>query len=189
MSLPKQRKNESDADFAVRLEAAREATRERRRKYRKANKEAISERNRKYYEANKEAVRKRIEECTRKRREAKTLANAKGKPLRSDFSKAQRPKMLTKLILQEAEWVCEYWGVSQDQKWDTPVLRQAAAHIRDFPFYPLRHFEPGESIAYAEANGLMHPTNPWYGTDYLHDSTINDGNWASKIRSNWRNKA
>ena len=197
--LPKQRKNESDADFAVRLKTAKKNRQERQRKWREANREAANERHREWYKANREAElerarkyreanREAVNERKRKWREANTLTHAKGRPLRRDFSKTQRPKMLTKLILQEAEWVCEYWGISQDQKWDTPVLRQAAVHIRDFPFYPLRHFEPGESIAYAEANGLTRPTNPWYHTDYLHDSTINDVNWACRIRTRWRNK-
>jgi hypothetical protein len=241
MALPKQRANESDSDFAVRLEKSKEARRKSQRKYREANREAVRKRNRKYNrkyreangealrernresqrkyreangealreyyrnyreankeairesqrkyrEANREAVRKRNREIDRKRREVKALANAKGGPLRSSFLKAQRPKMLTMLILQEAEWVCEFWGISQDRKWENEVLQQAASHVRDFPFYPIRHFEPGESLDYARKHGLTSPTNPWYHTDYLHDSTIFSKCWGANIRATWRNK-
>jgi len=131
-------------------------------------------------------VKARRNETARQRHELKVLAQAKGKSLRSNFTKAARPKMLTRLILQEAEWVCEFWGISQDQKWDTNVLRQAASHIRDFPFYPIRHFELGESINYVRKNGLTHPTNPWYCTDYLHESTITKKHWAYGFRARAR---
>jgi len=227
MSLPKQKANESDADYATRLEAAKEARRERNRKYRQANKEAARERNRKYYEANKEAAKERnrkyrqankeaIRERHRKYRQAnkeaarerhrkyyeanrevekerklkrykaKVLANAKGKPLKNDFSKAARPKMLTELLLQEAENFCLEYGFDVEQKFDNDVLRQAARAIRTNPFYPVVVPEE-EVIAYYNEHGGI--TNPWYCTDYLHESTITSKNWGSNLRRVWQNRA
>jgi len=206
MTLPKQKKNESDADYAVRLERAKErkrkyyrdnreaqqkhsreyyhankeARREYSRKYHEANKEVKRERNRRYHEANREAIRERKvkhyeanreaeTERSRKYREAKMLASAKGKPLRPDFRRAQRPKLLTKLILKVAEDFCRNYGFSLECKWDTDVLRHAAKTIRNSP----------------ELDGAA---NPWYGTDYLCPAVVDSRAWASHIRRCWRNK-
>ena len=43
MALPKQRKGESDTDYAVRLEASKKRNKEYKRKYYQANREAILE--------------------------------------------------------------------------------------------------------------------------------------------------
>lgn len=159
MALPKQRENESDSDFAVRLEKRKEADREYHRKWREANREAVREKNRKYREANREAVRGH----DRRYRENKILAQAKGKPLQSNFSRGQRPRMLTRLIHQEAKNFCLEWGFEVERSLDNDVLRQAARNIRDS----------------AELNG---EPNPWYGTDFLHESAIADRCWPGVFR-------
>lgn len=183
MTLPKQKANESDADYAVRLEAAREARREYNRKYREVynGKEATKEHQRQYYEANKEAYQERsrkwrkanpeaCREQVRRYKRRKTLAHAKGKPLRSDLQRAQRPVMLTRLILQEAEKFCLKWGFEVERKLDTDVIRQAARTIRDS----------------VDLNG---EPNPWYCTDYLHESLISGYRWAGQIRQSYRKRA
>jgi len=200
MVLPKQKADESDSDFAVRLEKSKEAKREAARQYYQANREYFLERRKRHYEANREALleygRKNRERRTENQRrwrknnperarelrrkchhknyrkwsDAKTLAHAKGKPLRSNFTRAQRPQMLTRLLLQEAENFCLEWGFKVEQKFDTDVLLQAARTIRDS----------------VDLNG---EPNPWYCTDYLHESTITGNNWSYTIRRTWRNKA
>ena len=204
MTLPKQRANESDADYAVRLEKSKKANKEATRKWSKANREARKERNRKYYEANREARkeycrkwreanrearkeyyrkwreanreydRKRREanrevkrEYDRKRSEAKILAQAKGKPLQSNFNRAKRPLMLSRLIYQEAKNFCLEWGFEMERSLDHDVLRQAARNIRDS----------------AELNG---EPNPWYCTDFLHESVVTSRNWPSSLRVSLR---
>lgn len=149
MTLPKQRRDESDADYAARLEASREAWKERQRKYYEANKEAVKEKNRKY-------------------REAKTLVDAKGKPLRSDFTRPQRPMLLTKMIIKVAEDFCRNYGFPLECKWDNDVLVHAAQAIRNSP----------------ELNGAA---NPWYGTDFLCPGLV-DNRWAKSVRRSWRDK-
>ena len=191
MTLPKQKKNESDADYAARLEAVRavrrryyqanrEAILEHKREYRKANKELFKEIARKRYQANREAMleqnreyreanKEAIKEKNLKKREAKALATAKGRPLRSDFQRAQRPQVLTKLIIKVAEDFCRNYGFPLESRFDTDILRHAAETVRDSP----------------ELDGAA---NPWYGTDYLSPALIGHNNWASKLRLVWRNK-
>jgi len=94
--------------------------------------------------------------------------------------------MLTLLLLQEAENFCLEWGFEVERKFDTDVLRQAARAIRENPFYPVV-VPQEEMIAYYNEHGGI--TNPWYCTDYLHESTITHKCWASTIRGTWRNKA
>ena len=86
--------------------------------------------------------------------------------------------MLTRLILQEAESLCLKYGFSLECKLDSAVLRMAAEAIRDNPFYPVVVPEE-EGVAYCNEHGI---TNPWYGTDYLHDSRITKKGWSSRIR-------
>lgn len=174
MPLPKQRANESDSDFAVRLEKSRQAAREyretnkealkeKRRRYYEANREAIGERRRRYYEANKEANKEARRKRDRRCREAKILAQAKGKPLQNNFHRAQRPRMLSRLIRQEAKNFCLEWGFEMERSVDNDVLRQAARNIRDS----------------AELSG---EPNPWYGTDFLHESVITQESWPRGFR-------
>ena len=187
MSLPKQKKDESDTDYAARLAAARESARKYReankevrreytRKWKQANKEATTEYNRKWQEANKEKqlkyreARKEMKrEYDRKYNEAKTLASAKGRPLRADFRRARRPRLLTELLLKVAEDFCRNYGFPLDNKWDSDVLKHAAQTIRNSP----------------ELDGAA---NPWYGTDYLCPGVVNAKGWSTRVRRNWRNK-
>ena len=123
-------------------------------------------------------VKARRNETARLRYERKVLASSKGKPLRSDFTKPARPAMLTRLILQEAESFCLKYGFSLECKLDSDVLEWAAETIRDNPFYPVVvHAE--EMVAYHDEHGI---TNPWYRTEYLHDSLITKSSWSSGIR-------
>ena len=190
MTLPKQKKNESDADYAARLKAARERQREYRqanrearreyeRKYREANREHRRKYDRKWREVNKEAFREKarkwreankevVKGYKRKYREAKSLASAKGKPLRSNLLRASRPKMLTELLIKVAEDFCRNHGLPLECKLDTDVLKHAAKTIRNSP----------------ELDGAA---NPWYGTDYLSPGVVNTG-WAKSLRRTWRNK-
>lgn len=205
MTPPKQRNTETDEDFAQRLRKSKEARREQSRKYYEANKEAAkkrsrryheanreaeNERKRRYYEANKEAAKERsrkyreanreaINAHVRNYRKARILKDAKGKPLSPNFRRALRPSMLTELILQEAENFCLRWGLAVEQKTDTDVLRRAARNIRENPFFPVVVQEE-EVIAYYNEHGI---TNPWYNTDYLHESRILGRSWSSNLRS------
>ena len=165
MALPKQRKDESDADYAVRAERAKEARREQNRKYYEANKEAVNERIRRYREANREAIRER----KAKHYEAKVLANAKGKPLQSNLKRAKRPKMLSRLVIKIAEDFCRNYGFPLERKWDTDVLKHASNTIRNSP----------------ELDGAA---NPWYGTDWLHPAVVTSV-WTKDFRQSWRDKA
>ena len=194
MALPKQRKDESDADYAARLEkgkeqkreyyqankeailaqkreyhqANKEAKKEYDRKYREANREAIRERDRKWREANREAQKDYKRKYQRKYREAKSLASAKGKPLRANFARASRPKMLTELLIKVAEDFCRNYGFPLERKLDTDILKHAAETIRNSP-------------------ELYGAANPWYGTDYLSPGIVNS-KWARNFRYHWRNK-
>lgn len=172
MTLPKQKKDESDADYAIRLEKAREAIRESdrksNRKYREANREAVLERKRKYREANREAIRERF----RKYREAKVLASAYGKPLKSNFSRAQRPKILQVEIVAEAKRLCREYGFPQEAYVDKDWLTAAARSIRDNPVYP--NVLPLEQVTEI--------TNPWYNSDYLHESALLHGSRGLSAR-------
>ena len=214
MALPKQRKGESDTDYAVRLEASKKRNKEYKRKYYQANREAILERGReqqrrwreanrealleskrKYREANREILREKareyhyanretalergreryyanreaILERRRKENEAKVLAEAKGKQLKADLTRPQRPRLLTELILKVAEDFCRNHGFPLECKWDTDVLKHAAQTIRNSP-------------------ELYDAANPWYGTDFLCPGLV-DSTWAKGIRKTWRNKA
>ena len=209
MALLKQRKDESDADYAARLEEAKRRKRERDRERYQANSEAVKERVRNYYRANKEAVRKQKREYSQKnreainkreceryhankeainekrrnhyranieavrkrdreRREARTLASAKGKPLTADFRRAHRPKMLSLLIVKVAEDFCRNYGFPLECKWDTDVLVHAAQTIRNSP-------------------ELYDAANPWYGTDFLCPALLG-AHWARNFRRAWRDK-
>lgn len=174
MSLPKQRPGESDSDYQARLEDAKRRKREYLRQYREANKEAIGEYYRQWYEAHKEAMseyqrqyREANKEARREWRNAKILAHAKGKPLKSNLIRAQRPRLLTKLLLEMAEVVVKDWGFGD--KWDTHVLREAAARIRNSRY-------------------LAGKENPWYCTDYLHESLVGTNDWATRLRKRHRTR-
>ena len=183
----------------MRIEKAKEAGKERDRKYREANKEAVKERKRKWREANKEALKEyyrryreankeAVKEHDRKWREAETLKHAKGKPLNSDYSRAQRPVILTRLIISEAKRFCSEWGFTEEQAFDSDVLRTAARSIRDNPFYPTV-VPPEEFELYVRENEITKPTNPWYNTDYLHESAITPVDWGYSLRVRWKSKA
>ena len=135
-------------------------------------------------------VKARRNETARQRYEAKVLAHAKGKPLRSDkygfIGRAPRPKMLTELLLQEAENFCLEYDLKMEQKFDSGVLRLAARTIRDNPFYPVVVSGEEETIAYYNEHGI---TNPWYCTDYLNESLIKSHPWARNIRRRCRKEA
>ena len=195
MAMPKQREGESDTDFAARLdharkvkresarkwrEANRESTRKSARKWREAHKEAAKESQRRWREANKEAARESARrwreankeatvEYRRKRTEARVLASAKGKPLTSNFTRARRPKMLTKLIIKVAEDFCRNYGFPLECKLDADVLKHAAETIRNSP----------------ELDGAA---NPWYGTDYLCPGVLGETCWAKNFRRTWRDR-
>lgn len=116
---------------------------------------------RRQYDRNRQQlpeVKARRNETARLRYERKVLASSKGKPLRSNLTKPARPAMLTRLILQEAERFCLEYGFSLEC-----MLREAARTIRDS----------------VELNGAV---NPWYCTDYLHDSRTTESWWSSGIR-------
>ncbi len=198
MTLRKQRPQENDKDFALRLEKAREAANESNRKYREANKEAVKESSRKYREANKEAERERnrkwreankeaVRGRKRKYHEAETLKHAKGKRLRSNYSRAQRPVILTRLIITEAKRFCAEWGFTEEQAFDSDVLITAARSVRDNPFYPTV-VPPEEFELYIRENEITKPTNPWYNTDYLHESAITSVGWGYKLRKRWESR-
>lgn len=144
---------------------AAEKNREYNRKYREANHEKELERIRKWKEANREEVR----EYNRKYHEANVLKHAKGKPLRSDYLKAARPHILTRLLLKVAKDFCLEWNFPVEQMFDEVVLRSAARTVRESPF-------------------LNGERNPWYGTDYLHESTVTSRVWAYKLARSWRNR-
>lgn len=143
--------------------------RERCRKYREANREKELERKRRYREANREKVREGNRESRRKCSEANTLKHAKGKPLRSNYLKAQRPRILTRLLLQVAKDICLEWDFPVEQMFDAVVLRCAASTVRESPF-------------------LNGERNPWYCTDYLHRSTVEHKAWPYNLAKTWRNR-
>ena len=170
MTLPKQKKDESDADYAARLEKIKESRKEYLRKWREANrdywrkwqethKEHRREYRRKYREGNREA----LTEKDRRRREVKAFASAKGKPLQANFARAKRPKILSNLILKVAEDFCRNHGFPLESKWDPDILRHAAEKIRNSP-------------------ELYDAANPWYGTDYLSSGVVSDRYWAHNFR-------
>lgn len=160
---------------------ATEKRRERVRKWQEANRERARELCRKWQEANREKAREscrewreanpeRARESGRRCREANTLKHAKGKPLKSDYRKAARPVILTKLLLQTAKDFCLEWDFPVEQMFDEDVLRSAARTVRESPF-------------------LNGERNPWYGTDYLHESTVTSRGWAYSLAKAWRNRA
>ena len=181
MTLPKQRKDEPDADYAVRLEEAKKRNSERDRKkyeanreaflarakeYRKTRKEVVKETQRRYREKHREDIKRR----DRERYEAKVLADAKGRPLKNNYRRRPRPAILSRLIIKVAEDFCRNYGFSLERKLDADILRHAAETVLNSP-------------------ELYGAANPWYGTDFLCPALVKGPDWPYDFKKKWRNKA
>jgi len=208
MPLRKQRKNESDADYAVRLEKAKEAARRnalnyyrahreailvKKREYDRGNKEAKKRSDRRYYEANREARK----EYDRKRRaankEAKQEYNRRYYAANREARKEYQRNYNTAKILDHAKGkplTADLRRAHRPQLLTKLVIKVAEDFCRNHGF-PLERKWDSDVLKHAaktirDSPELDGTVNPWYGTDYLHPAAIGKRGWAGKIKKRWR---